>query len=162
MSDQNERARQATSSRDLQPQRVSVAGHIARLMSHYWTANDPPEIRRLQAEDWLEDLVEFGPDAVAEACRDWRRTQSRRPTPADIRLLAADARARNQLRLAAAPAVLSDQEADQAADEWAISHGYDGIDDFLSKSRTGLSVKLGGGKFKHYEPTARQAPPATA
>jgi hypothetical protein len=61
---------------------------IARLMSHYWTADDPPEIRRAQAEDWIDDLVEYGPDVVAIACGEWRRTKTRRPTPAEIRMLA--------------------------------------------------------------------------
>lgn len=38
--------------------------------------------------DWLEDLAEFAAPHVAEACKEWRRTQSKRPTPADIRKLA--------------------------------------------------------------------------
>lgn len=61
-------------------------------MSHYWTADDPIEARREQVRDWIEDLVEFGPATVADACREWRRTQSRRPTPADIRRLCVDSR----------------------------------------------------------------------
>lgn len=64
-----------------------IAATISRLMSHYWTADDPIESRREQIIDWIEDLIEFGAAAVADACREWRQTQSRRPTPADIRKL---------------------------------------------------------------------------
>lgn len=39
-------------------------------------------------EDWIEDLMEFDPEIVEGACREWRQTERRRPTPADIRLLA--------------------------------------------------------------------------
>ncbi len=39
------------------------------------------------AADWLSDLREFGPDTVSRACGEWRRTQTRRPTIADIRKL---------------------------------------------------------------------------
>jgi hypothetical protein len=45
------------------------------------------EARREQVIDWIDDLVEFGPTAVADACREWRRDFDRRPTPANIRRL---------------------------------------------------------------------------
>lgn len=64
-----------------------IAALIVRLMSHYWTADDPPAAREAQTLDWIEDLVEFGTDSVARACGEWRRTQSKRPTIADIRAL---------------------------------------------------------------------------
>lgn len=55
-------------------------------MSHYWTGSENEAIRREQALDWLEDLREFGPAIVAEACTRWRRQPGgRRPTPGDIR-----------------------------------------------------------------------------
>ena len=54
-------------------------------MSHYWTADDPIESRREQLRDWVEDLIEFGSATTAEACREWRRTETRRPLPADLR-----------------------------------------------------------------------------
>lgn len=38
----------------------------------------------MQVEDWLDDLVHFGPDIVAEACARWRIGQNRRPTPHDV------------------------------------------------------------------------------
>lgn len=56
-------------------------------MSHYWASDTPTEIRREMAMDWLDDLREFGPDIVSGACGAWRRSQTRRPTPADIRAL---------------------------------------------------------------------------
>ncbi len=39
------------------------------------------------AEDWVTDLTEFAPQTVARACAEWRRSQSKRPTIADIRKL---------------------------------------------------------------------------
>jgi hypothetical protein len=57
-------------------------------MNHYWTSDDHPAIRQAQIEDWIEDLIEFPIDIVEEACREWRQTQDRRPTPSAIRTLA--------------------------------------------------------------------------
>lgn len=37
--------------------------------------------------DWLADLRGFSPDTVANACGEWRRSQTRKPTVADIRKL---------------------------------------------------------------------------
>lgn len=59
---------------------------MSRLLFHYWTADDDETARKAQIGDWIEDLVEFGPTVVNEACKDWRQTQTRRPTIADIRL----------------------------------------------------------------------------
>lgn len=39
------------------------------------------------AADWLSDLHEFPLGAIEGAIITWRRTQSKRPTPADIRKL---------------------------------------------------------------------------
>lgn len=65
-----------------------TAAVIGRLLAHYWASDEPPALRRVIADDWLEDLEEFGPELVGTACREWRRTQTRRPTPADMRALA--------------------------------------------------------------------------
>lgn len=54
-------------------------------MSHYWAANEDPRLRAAIAADWLDDLREFDAEWVRAACRDWRRSQSKRPTIADIR-----------------------------------------------------------------------------
>lgn len=69
---------------------TKIAGHVSRLMSHFWTANEDPRLRAAQAQDWLEDLAEFHEALVGEACRDWRQSETRRPTIADIRKLCSD------------------------------------------------------------------------
>jgi hypothetical protein len=74
-----------TSTPDLPRRREEIAALIARLMGHYWTADDHPATRRAQAEDWLDDLIEFTAENVAAACREWRQSYNRRPTPHDIR-----------------------------------------------------------------------------
>ena len=56
-------------------------------------------MRQAQVEDWLEDLIEFGPAVVSEACREWRRTPiNRRPVPGEIRKLCIEASPRQQER----------------------------------------------------------------
>jgi hypothetical protein len=73
-----------------------VSELVARLMNHYWTANDPAAMRQAQIEDWIEDLIELPIECVEEACREWRRTGHRRPLPSEIRILAiAEQRRRN-------------------------------------------------------------------
>jgi hypothetical protein len=60
---------------------------ILTLLSLYWTANDDPALRELQAEAWLESLEPFELDDISVACREWREHQNRRPTIADIRAI---------------------------------------------------------------------------
>jgi hypothetical protein len=67
--------------------RREVAAIVARLMSHYWAADDPEPIRKAQAEDWIADLFEFEIADIVAATTEWRRASTRRPTIADIRLL---------------------------------------------------------------------------
>ena len=66
-----------------------IAEMISRLLSHYWAAGEPEALRRAQALDWLDDLREFGSDVVAYACGEWRRSETKRPTIADLRRLCA-------------------------------------------------------------------------
>jgi hypothetical protein len=74
-----------------------VAGIVARLLLHYYSPGDLSEAaRKAMAQDWVEDLVEFGPTAVAHGCREWRQTQSKRPTPADIRRLCIESQNRRR------------------------------------------------------------------
>jgi hypothetical protein len=81
----------------------AVAGLVARLLLHFWTPQELSEgARKAMAEDWVSDLREFGPDAVAEACGCWRRSQTRRPTIADIRKLAIEEHDIHARRLALA------------------------------------------------------------
>jgi len=63
----------------------AIAALVTRLLAHYWTADDNEVARKLQIAGWIEDLVEFGPTLVNEALGDWRRTESHRPTIAQIR-----------------------------------------------------------------------------
>lgn len=76
-----------------------IAELVSRLLVHYWTADDPVETRTAQFEDWLEDLSEFPPVTVEDACRQWRRTRRHRPTPSDIRGLCLEIAIEQQRRL---------------------------------------------------------------
>lgn len=64
-----------------------IAERITTLLSHFWTADEDPRLRKLQIADWLDDLAEFGPGIVSRAVKEWRQTETKRPTPADIRKL---------------------------------------------------------------------------
>jgi hypothetical protein len=64
-----------------------LAALIATLLSHFWTAADPPASREAQIADWIEDLHEFPYHDIAQACRDWRRAHTKRPSIAEIRNL---------------------------------------------------------------------------
>ena len=66
---------------------AELSAMVSKLLSHYWTADDPPTLRKAQIADWLEDLREFPLGIVANAIREWRHAQTRRPTIADIRKL---------------------------------------------------------------------------
>jgi hypothetical protein len=57
------------------------------LLSHYWTGNEDARLRREQIHDWLDDLGAFASSIVASAVTEWRQTQSKRPSPADIRTI---------------------------------------------------------------------------
>lgn len=67
--------------------RKAIATEIARLLGHFWVADEPAGLRHALAADWIEDLEMFSPGVVAQACRDWRRSETRRPTIAHIRRL---------------------------------------------------------------------------
>lgn len=66
---------------------VAISEMVSRLLSHFWTGADTASARQAQIEDWIADLIEFGPAIVNEACTQWRRQPGgRRPTPGDIRV----------------------------------------------------------------------------
>lgn len=81
-----------------------VAATIARLLLHYWAPGElSDEARRAMAADWLEDLSEFGPEIVANACREWRRRPiNRRPLPGEIRAICIEQQTKAQERIALA------------------------------------------------------------
>ncbi len=81
---------------------MELAAITTRLISHYWTANDDPRMRQAQIEDWIDDLIEFDVPVVTQVCQEWRRTQTRRPLPADIRRMCIELQCQQQVRLAAA------------------------------------------------------------
>jgi len=55
-----------------------IAALVTRLLSHFWTADEHVAVRQAQIEDWLDDLREFGPAIVREACAEWRRQPDNR------------------------------------------------------------------------------------
>jgi len=77
-----------------------IAALVTALLTHYGTTNEPAAVRRREMQDWLDDLVEFDVDIVADACTDWRRRPGgRRPTPGDIRSLCVERQSeRNEAR----------------------------------------------------------------
>ena len=74
---------------------TAIAEIIARLLSHFATADEPLAVRREIAADWLDDLAEFTPGQVQTAAKEWRQMESRRPAIADIRKLATQAQHRD-------------------------------------------------------------------
>lgn len=67
---------------------VSPARLLARittLLAHYWEGWADDRLREGVALDWADDLGEYPGWAIDSACRSWRRTETRKPTPADIR-----------------------------------------------------------------------------
>lgn len=128
---------------------------VSRLLSHYWTATDPVEVRQAQIEDWLDDLREFGPLVVEEACRRWRRQPGgKRPTPGDIRTLCIEevkVYRTGQVRLPKSE--VQHQERSQTSfdedeirraratlDTFARSRGYDHFDAYLDDGGTHLEA----------------------
>jgi len=77
-----------------------IAEIVARLLNHFGTSDEPLSVRKAIARDWVEDLAEFTVPQVTWACREWRRTQSVRPTIAEIRRLACQAEHHDLERLA--------------------------------------------------------------
>lgn len=119
--------------------RTRIAGLISRLLSHFWAANEDSRLRAAIAQDWLSDMGEFHESVVAEACQEWRRAETKRPTIADIRRLCMEAshyrhpdelapRSANRHDPAAAEALdlrnkARDLSAAESREAWARSHG---------------------------------------
>lgn len=122
-----------------------IAERVTTLLSHYWTAADAPEVRKLQLADWIEDLSGFAAATVAEACAEWRhKPGGKRPTPGDIRTICVESRERREyLRLPALPAPGLDpsvtdfhkrryREAAEAREAWARAHGCQSFKDAMA------------------------------
>ena len=103
---------------------AELSAMVSRLLNHYWTGDDPAAVRKTQIADWLEDLREFRLAIIENAIREWRRTETRRPTIADIRkLCCAAAFAEQERRLLRSP---------EARHAYARSLGYADEDERLA------------------------------
>lgn len=122
-----------------------IAAQIGRLLSHYWTADEPVALRQAQAEDWLDDLSEFPPEIVAAVCREWRRNETRRPLPAELRRLCKDEVASRQPLLPKPPPITL-EEATARAEEYARRNGFKSLADYHTHYNS-LSVCDGAGGF---------------
>lgn len=68
-----------------------LLGRVLALLSHYPAKATTPDVERLLAMDWADDLGEFPSWAIDHAARVWRRTRKWRPSIAEIRALCEDA-----------------------------------------------------------------------
>ena len=146
-----------------------IGERVATLLGHFWTPADSPELRSLVAGDWLNDLREFPAATVAEACQMWRRTETRKPTIADIRKLCIEVQPKPPQRLAL-PRATSEYDrfatdrrheletAEQARQRFAEEHG---CADFAEVMKRGIqNVGRGNGKLSDRAPVV--APLGTA
>jgi hypothetical protein len=98
----------------------TVAIAVTNLLAHYWLESEHALARRQIIRDWIDDLIEFAPDIVKDACGEWRRTERRRPMIADIRALCIPVHnKRAQERALAAPSSLSEAEKYARSVGWA-------------------------------------------
>jgi hypothetical protein len=109
------------------------------------------------AEDWMTDLREFGAEIVSKACGEWRRSQTRRPTIAEIRKLCIEEQSLAE-HLALPRPEMTDGEIDylarQMAYKWAQSHGFTGIDEWALQPGADLAVTIAPGVRRYF----RKAP----
>jgi hypothetical protein len=85
-----------------QPSTTAIAEIVVRLLNHFGTVDEPVAVRKAIARDWIEDLAEFSARQVDDACREWRRTKSHRPTISDIRSMCITAQNQERSRKALA------------------------------------------------------------
>lgn len=139
----------------LQNARRQIAQLITTLLSHYWTGDEDSALRELQIGDWLDDLGRFPVAVVSDACAEWRRTQTKRPTIANIFGLCREVVPRekpisiegatsshsspDELRRASDQRRLQWIEAEEARNKWARECG---CTDFAEAMQIGL-VKVG-------------------
>lgn len=72
--------------------RLWIAGRVATLLSHYWRADDPPEILEANMRDWCDILEHLPQAAIQQAAIRWLAGScGRKPTPGEIAALARDA-----------------------------------------------------------------------
>lgn len=66
-----------------------LAGRVKTLLSHFFQKGTDAKVSEMQALDWMTALSRYPQFAVEEACAEYLRTMTRRPTPADIVRLSA-------------------------------------------------------------------------
>ena len=64
--------------------RSQIIGRIAVLMHHYYAPGTMDGVGEEQFWQWGELMEELPAVAFDAACKEWVRTKTRRPTPADI------------------------------------------------------------------------------
>lgn len=64
--------------------RLWIAGAIATLLANYWERDEPAPVAAALGKQWADDLEAFPQAAIAAAVNEWRRNETRRPTPAEI------------------------------------------------------------------------------
>jgi hypothetical protein len=57
---------------------------IVKLLTHFYLPGIDQQIERAVAHDWAVDLSDYDYPTVKDACAEWRRTQTRRPTVAQV------------------------------------------------------------------------------
>ena len=58
------------------------------MLSHFYQPDMPPEIEQMGIANWIDVLGDLPKQAVDDAITEWLRGETKRPTPADIRLRA--------------------------------------------------------------------------
>jgi hypothetical protein len=61
-----------------------IGGAVHTLLSFYYVPGEDQRVVAAQGRMWVEDLRGFPRHVIEAALRDWRRSETRRPTPADI------------------------------------------------------------------------------
>lgn len=73
------------------PEKGPLLTRVLALLSHYRAEANPPQVERMMAEDWAEDLQDYPMEVIEQAARWWRRNKKFRPAICEIRDLCEDA-----------------------------------------------------------------------
>jgi len=125
-------------------QPTQVVARITLLLAHFFTAAMDRNLAQAVLRDWVDSLMDQPFWAVEEACDEWIKTQSRKPTPADIRGLASRKTNRKRLeqgRLLAA--VEASRKAQQQRPQTAEERAEEmrGLDQIMARWRSRKSAE---------------------
>lgn len=81
------------------PEKGALLTRVLALLSHYRSEANPPQVERLIAEDWAEDLYDYPMEAIEYAARWWRRNKKFRPAICEIRGLCEDYMEKDKIAL---------------------------------------------------------------